>query len=409
MPLAERMRPRDFDEFVGQEHITAPGKPLRVAIEQDALQSIILWGPSGSGKTTLARIIAASTKGTFIHFSAAQSGVPELRKILAEADGRLRLNKKRTILFVDEIHHFNKSQQASFLPVVEDGTVILIGATTENPSFEIIAPLMSRSLLLVLHPLTDDALECVLDRALRDAVRGLGNLGFTLDEGARKLMIGFANGDARVLLNALEFVGTHITATGALTTPDVVREETVRELLQKRALRYDKTGEEHYNTISAFIKSMRDSDPDGALYWLARMVDAGEDARFIARRMVIFASEDVSNADPQALLVAVAVASAVEHVGMPEAAINLAHGAAYLATAPKSNASYAGFLGAMRDVKAHGALGVPLHLRNAVTNLMKDLGYGKGYQYAHDFKNAHVCQEHLPEELRGRTYYAPGS
>lgn len=405
LPLAERMRPKSFDDLVGQEHITAPGKPLRVAVEQDALQSIILWGPSGSGKTTLAQIIAEHTRAVFVHFSAASSGVPELKKILQEAEDQLRLYKKRTILFVDEIHHFNKSQQHTFLPAVENGTVILIGATTENPSFEIIAPLLSRSLLLILHPLTDIALAEVLTRVLGNAKEGLGALDVQLDEAARALLIGFANGDARILLNALEFIGTYIAKNPQ--APRAIDAGLMRELLSERALRYDKTGEDHYNTISAFIKAMRDSDPDGALYWLARMVDAGEDARFIARRMIIFASEDISNADPHALLIAVAVAEAVEHVGMPEAAINLAHGATYLASAPKSNASYKGLLAATKDVKELGALPVPLHLRNAVTNLMKDLGYGKDYQYAHDFKNAQVDQEHLPEELEGKKYYKP--
>lgn len=405
LPLAERMRPKDFDDLVGQEHITAPGKPLRVAVEQDALQSIILWGPSGSGKTTLAHIIAERTKAAFVHFSAASSGVPELKKILQEAEDQLRLYKKRTILFVDEIHHFNKSQQHTFLPVVENGTVILIGATTENPSFEIISPLLSRSLLLVLHPLTDEALDHVLTRVLENETKGLGALHLEFDGAARSLLIGFANGDARILLNGLEFIGTYITNNS--DAPRVIDGDLMRELLSERALRYDKTGEDHYNTISAFIKSMRDSDPDGALYWLARMVDAGENPRFVARRMIIFASEDISNADPHALLVAVAVAQAVEHVGMPEAAINLAHGAAYLATAPKSNASYKGLLAATCDVKNYGALPVPLHLRNAVTDLMKELGYGKNYKYAHNFKNAETNQEHLPEELKGKKYYQP--
>lgn len=406
LPLAERLRPKDFGDFAGQEHITAEGKPLRVAIEQDALQSVILWGPPGSGKTTLSRIIAEKTQAAFVHFSAAEAGVPQLKSIIAEAEERLRLYKKRTILFVDEIHHFNKSQQAAFLPAVEDGTIILIGATTENPSFEIIAPLLSRSVVLVLNPLTDEALEKILARALADKERGVGNVGITLDAAATKMLIGFADGDARVLLNALEFTARYLKGQAAGTVP-AIDASRLREILSQRTLRYDKKGEEHYNTISAFIKSMRDSDPDGALYWLARMVDAGEDPRFIARRMIIFASEDVGNADPHALVVAVAVAEALEHVGLPEAAINLAHGTTYLARAPKSNASYKGLLRAMRDVKEHGALGVPLHLRNAVTNLVKDLGYGKGYKYAHDFKDAEVRQEHLPEELKGKNYYQP--
>ncbi|OHA01657.1 MAG: AAA family ATPase [Candidatus Sungbacteria bacterium RIFCSPHIGHO2_02_FULL_51_29] len=404
MPLAERMRPRDFDEFYGQDEVVGKGKPLRNAVEKDVLQSIILWGPPGTGKTTLARIIAEKTGGVFIHFSAATMGVPELKQIVKEAEERRRFNKKRTILFVDEIHRFNKTQQSAFLPSVEDGTVVLVGATTENPSFEIIAPLLSRSLVLVLQSLDDKALGNILDGALKNGERGFGREKIAIDEKAREVMIGFADGDARVLLNTLEFAVHNTAKTKGTIRLDA---KNIQDILQKKAIRYDKNGEEHYNVISAFIKSMRDSDPDGALYWLSRMIEAGENARFIARRMVIFASEDIGVAQPTALVVANAVAHAVEYVGMPEAAINLTHGVVHLATAKKSNASYKGLLAAMEDVKEHGALPVPLHLRNAVTKLTKDLGYHKGYKYAHDYKNSKVSQEHLPEKLKGRKYYEP--
>lgn len=401
-PLAERMRPRGFSDFYGQEEIVGHSKPLRRAIENDELRSVILWGPPGTGKTTLAHIIAEHTEAFFQPFSAATSGVPELRKIIDGAKTRLKFEKRKTILFVDEIHRFNKGQQDAFLPFVENGTIILVGATTENPSFEINSPLLSRSLVLVLKPLDDEAVEKIITRALKDAKRGLGKYSLALEKEALETLIGFADGDARVALNALEFIAVS-------AKEKKITKSRVLEALQKKAIRYDKKGEEHYNVISAFIKSMRDSDPDGALYWLARMIEGGEDPRFIARRMIIFASEDIGNALPTALVVAVAVAQAVEHVGLPEAQINLAHGATYLASAPKSNASYAGLLEALEDAKEFGALPVPLHLRNAVTKLMRDLGYHKGYKYAHDFKNAKVDQEHLPERLKGRKYYQPES
>jgi len=399
-PLAERMRPRGFSDFYGQENVIGKGKPLRLAIENDTISSVILWGPPGTGKTTLARIVAEKTKAFFQPFSAATSGVPELRKIIEEAKKRLKFEKRKTILFVDEIHRFNKAQQDSFLPYVENGTIILIGATTENPSFELNSPLLSRSLVVVLEPLKDDALANIIERALTDTVVGLGKKKARLDDEAKSALIGFADGDARVALNALEFIVSS-------ATEKKLTKKHIEEALQKKAIRYDKNAEEHYNVISAFIKSMRDSDPDGALYWLARMVEGGEGPRFIARRMIIFASEDIGMALPTALVVAVAVAQAVEHVGMPEAQINLAHGAVYLASAPKSNASYKGLLGALADTKEFGALPVPLHLRNAVTKLMRDLGYHKGYKYVHDYKDSKVIQQHLPDKLKDKKYYEP--
>jgi putative ATPase len=404
-PLAERMRPLTFEEFVGQDEVLGPDRPLRRAIEADRLTSVILWGPPGCGKTTLARLIARRTKAAFVFFSAVTSGIPELRQLIKAAEQRRALRGQRTILFVDEIHRFNRAQQDAFLPHVEKGTLILLGATTENPSFEVVAPLLSRSLVVVLAPLSDEAIGLILDRAVADEARGLGRLRVALSAEARRRLIGFGNGDARAALTALEFVVTQ-TPPG----PDgrvLVDERAMNAALLKQALRYDKGGEEHYNLISAYIKSLRDSDPDGALYWLARMLEGGEDPKFIARRMVIFASEDVGNADPSALLVATAVFHAVQVVGLPEAQINLAQGTTYLATRPKDNASYAGLLEALADARAHGNLGVPLHLRNAVTSLMRDLGYGKGYRYVHEDAAAKKEQEHLPPPLKGKRYYRP--
>lgn len=404
-PLAERMRPRVFADFVGQDDITAPDRALRRAIEADQLSSVIFWGPPGSGKTTLAHLIARHTKAQFISFSAVTSGVPELRTIIKAADQRRGLNGQRTILFVDEIHRFNKAQQDAFLPHVERGTLILVGATTENPSFEVISPLLSRSLVVVLKPLTEDALGQILDRALADVELGLGKWKARFLPEARQRMMTFGNGDARALLTSLEFVVTQTPAA-----PDgarVIDEAILEAALGKKALRYDKSGEEHYNVISAYIKSLRDSDPNGALYWLARMLEAGEDPKFIARRMVIFASEDIGNADPLALLIATSVAQAVQFVGLPEAQINLAQGTTYLASQPKDNASYVGLLEALKDAKAYGNLGVPVHLRNAVTSLMRDLGYGTNYRYVHDDPSARTEQTHLPLPLKGRLYYRP--
>jgi len=392
-PLADRIRPQDFQDFFGQQEIIGPNSPLRKAIESDSLSSLIFWGPPGSGKTTLARIIAQKTKAHFVKFSAANIGVKDVRTAIEQARERLKLYKKRTILFIDEIHRFNKAQQDAFLSHVETGIIILIGATTENPSFEVIAPLLSRSAVYVLKPLDKQAMEKILIRALSDKEKGLGKLGIKITKKGLERLVNFADGDARVGLNGLEFVANFLKSNNQRA----IKEKQVSEILKQHALRYDKKGEEHYNVISAFIKSMRDSSPDAALYWLARMVESGEDPRFIARRMVIFASEDIGNADANALSVATSVARAVEFVGMPEAQINLAHGVTYLATAPKSRKSYEALLKAKQDAKK-GSFSVPLFLRNAVTNLMKDLGYGKNYESS---------KTHFPEQIGEQKYYNP--
>jgi len=397
------MRPATIDEFVGQDHLLGPGKLLRGMIAAGQLQSLILWGPPGSGKTTLAQILARSAGAVCVQFSAVTSGVKDLKKIIQEAE-QLRHSGKPTVLFVDEIHHFNKAQQDNFLPHVERGTLTLIGATTENPSFEVISPLLSRCRVLLLQELSPTQIGTLIDRALHDRERGLGNLQFTLTEPARAFLIEQSQGDCRVALNALEAAATLAQAQGQ-NQIDLVK---LQEALQKTPLRYDKAGEEHYNVISAFIKSLRGSDPDAALYWMMRMLEAGEDPLFIARRMVIFAAEDIGNADPQALQVAIAAKEAFHFVGLPEGRIPLAQAVTYLASAPKSNASYKAMLAAAEDVEAHGSLAVPLHLRNAPTPLMRKLGYGKDYKYAHDYEEHIVDQQHLPEELRNRRYYTPG-
>jgi len=402
-PLADRMRPRALDEVLGQEHLLGAGAVLRSAIETGELHSMILWGPPGSGKTTLARLMAHTAGARFVAFSAVLSGVKEIREVVAEAERARARQRTRTILFVDEIHRFNRAQQDAFLPHVETGTLVLVGATTENPSFEVNSALLSRCRVYVLRPLGEDGLVAIMRRALGDAARGLAGLGAEVDDDALRLIARLANGDARAALNVLE------VAVGRVPAGDRrrVTAASVREAAQKRTLLYDKSGEEHYNLISALHKSLRDSDPDAALYWLTRMLEAGEDRLYLARRLVRFASEDVGNADPQALLLTLAAKEAYDFLGDPEGELALAQATLYLALAPKSNAVYVAYDAAQTDVRERPAEPVPLHIRNAPTRLMKDLGYGAGYQYAHDAPDARVDQDDLPEALRGRQYYRP--
>ena len=399
-PLAERMRPRSLAEFVGQEHLMGEGKLLRRLVELDQLTSLIFWGPPGSGKTTLARVIANATKSHFIFFSAILSGVKEIREMIGEAENEWKFHGRKTILFVDEIHRFNKTQQDAFLPFVEKGVFTIIGATTENPSFEVIAPLLSRCKVLVLNALTHAEITSIIKTALSDRERGLGGKGLEIEPDALKLIAEQAGGDARIALNTLE-------TAARMAKAGFIDLAAAREAVQKKPLLYDKGGEEHYNVISAFIKSMRGSDPDAALYWLARMLEAGEDPLFILRRMVIVAAEDVGNADPRGLQVAVSALQGFQLVGMPEGRIILAQAVTYLATAPKSNASYLGIDEALSEVRKSGALAVPLHIRNAPTRLMKEIGYGKGYRYAHDFDEGYAPQEYLPQEIAGKRFYRP--
>lgn len=404
-PLAARMRPRTLEEFVGQEHLVGEGTAIRKAIENDQLGSVIFWGPPGCGKSTLARIIAAHTRCHFVEYSAVTSGVAEVRRAIEEARHRRQLHGQRTILFVDEIHRFNRAQQDAFLPHVEDGTIILMGATTENPYFAINAPLLSRSRVLRFEPLTEEHLRIIVERALKDEERGLGGLKVRLPDECMSYLLRIANGDARVALNVLE------SAT-ALAEPDAQGErlitmEMLEQVVQQRAARYDREGDEHYDTISAFIKSVRGSDPDAALHYLARMIRAGEDPRFIARRLVILASEDIGNADPHALLIAVAAMEAVQFIGMPEAQITLAQATTYLACAPKSNASYMALNKALHDLETQPLAPVPLHLRDASYPGAQQLGHGRDYLYPHSYPGHWVAQRYLPEGNWNLPYYEP--
>jgi putative ATPase len=404
-PLAERMRPQTISEYIGQRHLLGEGCLLKHAIEEDKLFSMIFWGPPGSGKTTLARILANETKSKFVSFSAVLSGVKEIRAVIDEARELLERKKIKMILFVDEIHRFNKAQQDAFLPHVESGLITLIGATTENPSFEVIAPLLSRTRVLVLKPFSEEDLLAILERALQDKQKGFGQILIKIDSDVLRYIVNVADGDARSVLNNLEAVVSVVR-----NLPEEKRFISLKfaqEALLKKSLLYDKDGEEHYNLISALHKSMRGSDPDAALYWLGRMIAAGEDPLYIARRMVRFASEDIGNADPQALVVAMAAQQAFHFIGLPEGELALAQAAVYLATAPKSNSLYTAYGKVKELINTKGYLPVPLHIRNAPTKLMKELDYGKDYKYAHDYADAYVQQEYLPEEIRGHIFYTP--
>ncbi|MGR3319352.1 MAG: replication-associated recombination protein A [Candidatus Anammoxibacter sp.] len=403
-PLAERIRPQNINEFVGQEHLVGPNKILTRLMDNKELISLIFWGPPGVGKTTLAFIIALSSDANFVSFSAVLSGIKDIRAVIDEAKDQLKYHNKKTILFVDEIHRFNKAQQDAFLHHVEDGTITLIGATTENPSFEVNSALLSRCKVLMLKPLSNENVKTIIIKTIADKDKWFNNQKIEIDDKATDFIASFSGGDVRIALNTLE-------AAVVLSKPDhqgkkIITIDIVQEAMQQKALLYDKGGEEHYNIISAFIKSLRGSDPDAALYWMARMLEAGEDPMFIVRRMVIFASEDIGNADPHAIQLAVAVKDALHFVGIPEGWIPLAQCVTYLACAPKSNASYTAYQDALKDVKDNGALAAPLHIRNAPTSLMKEIGYGEGYKYPHNY-GGYTKQDYLPKQLEGREYYKP--
>lgn len=409
-PLADRMRPGNLSEFVGQAHIVGPGTLVRRAIETDRIFSMILWGPPGCGKTTLARIIAQETRSYFAQFSAVLSGVKQIRSVIEEAKKQQQVARKKTILFVDEIHRFNKAQQDAFLYHVESGLITLIGATTENPSFEVIPALMSRCRVITLSALSDDDIALVLNRALRDTERGLGNTPLDLKPEAMSHLIRIADGDVRMALNGLELAASIVMSENNALESDRALSITLPNIetaLLKKALQYDKAGEEHYNLISALHKSLRGSDPDAAVYWLGRMIAAGEDPLYVARRMVRFASEDIGNADPAALTIAINAMEAFRFIGPPEGELALAQAAIYLATAPKSNSIYVAYETVKEEIVRSGTLPTPLHIRNAPTGLMKSLGYGKGYQYAHDHPEGYVAQDYLPQKLQGKQFYAP--
>jgi len=413
-PLAERMRPAKLHEFIGQEHVVGKGTLLRKAMENDQVFSMILWGPPGCGKTTLARMIAGETKSYFIHFSAVLAGVKEIRAVIDVAGEQQKLYGRKTILFVDEIHRFNKSQQDAFLHHVESGLITLIGATTENPSFEVIAPLLSRCRVVVLKQLSDDHIKKILTRALKDLPNGLGKLELDMGSDALAYLAAISDGDARMALNNIEAVTVWMQKNHNAEKSDMGEKQAgqitlkdVETALERKAMLYDKNGEQHYNLISAFHKSLRGSDPDAALYWLARMLAAGEDPFYLARRMVRFASEDIGNADPHALTMAINAMETYRFLGSPEGDLALAHAAAYLAVAPKSNSIYTAYKKAVDIAQKSGFLPVPMHIRNAPTKLMKDLGYAKGYKYAHDFEGGHVVQQYLPDKLKGTLFYLP--
>jgi len=405
-PLADRMRPRTLDEFVGQEHLVGKGKILREIIENDRPYSIIFWGPPGSGKTTLAKIIAEKTKSRFISFSAVTSGIKQIKEVMEIARYNKREHSIKTILFVDEIHRFNKAQQDAFLPFVESGTIILMGATTENPSFEVISALLSRTKTFVLYKLSHEDIKILIKRALSDGERGLGKYNIKISNEAIDFIARSSDGDARIAYNILELAAGAYFRENKQKTMEIDT-SLIENIIQKKALLYDKNGEEHFNLISALHKSLRDSDPDAAVYWTVRMLESGEDPLYIIRRMVRFASEDVGLADPNALQVTISAKQSFEFIGPPEGYLAIIEAVIYLALAPKSNSLYTTYNKVKSDVEEFGSLPVPYHIRNAPTRLMKDIGYGKGYKYAHDYNNAVVDQTHLPEKLLARKYYSP--